>query len=74
MRVAEVAALHPDAEGEVVKSGHLHVVLQKLKCRAKGRRKLEVRRTWSPLRKKKVAHENNCDVKSGLLWLINLVA
>lgn len=53
MRVAEVAAFHPDAEGEVVKSGHLHVVLQKLKCRAKGRRELEVRRTWSPLRKKK---------------------
>jgi len=31
MRMAEVAALHPDAEGEVVKSRHLHVVLQELK-------------------------------------------
>jgi len=34
MRMAEVAARHPDAEGEVVKSRHLHVVLQELKRRA----------------------------------------
>jgi hypothetical protein len=33
MRMAEVAALHPDAEGEVVKSRYQHVVLQELKRR-----------------------------------------
>jgi hypothetical protein len=43
MRVAEVGALHPDAEGEVVKGRHLHVVLQELKCRGTDGRDCEVR-------------------------------
>jgi hypothetical protein len=33
MRIAEVTALHPDAEGEVVKLWHLNLVPQELKRR-----------------------------------------
>jgi hypothetical protein len=32
MWIAEVVALHPDAEREVVKGWHRHLVLQKLKA------------------------------------------
>jgi hypothetical protein len=48
MRVAEVIALHPDAEGEVVKLWHLNLVPQELKCRVVDRCKHAVQRKKSP--------------------------
>jgi hypothetical protein len=50
MRVAEVTALHPDAQGEVVKRWHLNLVPQELKHRAMDRCKHAVQRMKSPRR------------------------
>jgi hypothetical protein len=48
MRVAEVCALHPDAQGEVVKRWHLNLVPQELKCRDVNRCKHEAQMAKSP--------------------------